>query len=162
MGIFGSKSGLPRRSATPGWEGSDEAFLLAKKMVLGVGRDLKVDWIESANSNLMAFVKENRIKASDKDYQFVSLKTEQLWDVFREYMMSAEVGGSWNYQVKVNLGGRLTNVFRDARGKNKPKGLEAVELALLATSSLEKCFFEDKQLLSNAIFESIVVLWCHR
>ena len=161
MGIFRNKSGLPRRSATPGWEGSDEAFLMAKKIVLGVGRDLNIDWIESANSNYLVFVRANRIKANDQDYQFVSLKTPQLWDAFRNYMMSA-VGGSWNDEVKLKLGGKLTTVFRDAPARYKPKSLEAQGLALLATDSLEKCLLEDKQLLSNAVFEAILVLWCHR
>lgn len=162
MGIFSNKLRLPRRSAAPGWEGSDEAFLMAKKIVLSVGIGLRIDWIELANSNYLAFVRANKIKANDKDYQFVSLKTGQLWDVFRKYMMSAEVSGSWNYEIKVKLGGKLTNVFRDAPARYKPKSLEAPELALLATSSLEKCLLEDKQILSNAVFEAILVLWCHR
>ena len=162
MGIFGTKSGLPRRSATPGWEGSDEAFLLAKKMVLSVGRDLKVDWLESANSNYLAFVRENNLKANDNDYQFVAVKTTELWDAFREYMMSADVNGSWDYQIKTNLGRKLSNIFSDTQGRNKPQGLEALELELLMTNSLEKCLRENKQLLSNAVFEATLVLWCHR
>ena len=162
MGIFSSKSGLPKRSAAPGWEGSDEAFLMAKKIVLEVGRDLGIDWIESANSNYLAFVRENNLKANDKEYKFIASKTEQLWDVFRKYMMSSEVSGSWSYEIETKLVGKLTKVFSEAPARYKPKKLQAAELALLATSSLEKCLFEDKQLLSNAVFESILVFWCHQ
>ena len=162
MGIFGNKSGLPRRSSESGWEGSDEAFLMAKKIVLAVGRDLRIDWIESANSNYLAFVREHKLKASDQDYQFVSLKTVQLWDVFRKFMMSDGVNGAWNNEIEVKLAGKLTNVFRDAPARYKPKSLEAPELALLSTTSLEVCLVRDQQLLSNAVFEAVLVLWCHR
>lgn len=162
MGIFSNKSGLPRRSSTPGWEGSDEAFLMAKQIVLGVGRNLSIDWIDSANNNYLVFVREYQLKANDKDYSFVAQKTPQLWDTFRKFMMTSGVSGTWNREIEVELAGRLSNVFRDAPARYKPKSAEASELALLATSSLEKCLLSNKQLLSNAVFEAILVLWCHR
>jgi hypothetical protein len=146
----------------PGWEGSDEAFLMAKGIVLDVGRNLNIDWIESANSNYLAFVRAYQIKASDDDYQFIATKTEQLWDTFRNFMMTPEVSGNWNRTIEIKLSGKLSSIFRDAPARHKPEVLQAPELAILATDCLGKCLIEDKQLLSNAVFEAILVLWCHR
>lgn len=162
MGIWNSKSGLPRGSSAPGWESSDEASRLAVKIVIKNGRALKIEWIETANKNYTNLVRSQRIKVSGEDFQFISVKLIEIWDLFRVFMMSPEVNRSWNRQISNQLAAKLGIAFKEIPTRHKPEGLEASQLALMTVDSLEECFIENKQILANAILESVLVLWCHR
>ena len=70
MGIFGKKQKykLPEISNEPGWEGSDEAFLLASNIVFDVANKLEISWFQRALRRYLDYLAKNRIKVSDEDF----------------------------------------------------------------------------------------------
>jgi hypothetical protein len=163
MGIFSRKAKfkLPEISNEPGWEGSDEALLLAQQIVYETATKLEIPWFKEALKKYMIFLSEQRMKVSDEDFVFVQRQTTHLWDVFRNYMMLPEVGGRWSSEIRGDLFDLLTKEFTQVPHRYQPPTLEQFDLAQLSCLSLETCLLEDKQILANAIFEVIEVLWCH-
>jgi len=163
MGIFGRKAKLklPEISNEPGWEGSDEAILLAQQIVYETATKLEIPWFKEALKKYMTFLSEQRKKVSDEDFIFVQNQTVRLWDIFRNHMMSPEVGGRWSAEVRGELFELFSKEYSHGPHRYQPPGLEQFDLAQLACLSLETCLMEDKQILANAIFEVIEVLWCH-
>jgi hypothetical protein len=152
---------LPAESNNPGWEASDEAFLLAQEIVLSAAVDLDIEWFSDSLNNFLRFAKNNKKKVTDRDYRFLVSKTSDLWDAFRIFMMSDEVSGKWNAKIRADLKAVLLEEFTDADAEYQLENSEEFEFAELAIQSLGIALKEDKQILSNAIFENIVILWIH-
>ena len=163
MGIFGKKQKykLPEISYEPGWEGSDEAFLLASNIVFETANRLEISWFQRALKRYLDYLEKNRIKVSDEDFGYVQVQTSRVWDIFRNYMMSPEVSGRWSSEIRSNLFDLLVHAASHTTHRYQPPNLEQFDKAQLTCLSLEICLMEDKQILANAIIEVVEVLWCH-
>jgi hypothetical protein len=163
MGIFGKKQKylLPEISNEPGWESSDEAYLLASNIVFETANKLEILWFQPALKRYLAFLAKNKIKVSDKDLTFVQLQTSRVWDLFRTYMMSPEVAGRWSPQARSALFDLFVDAASHTPNRYQPPNLEQFDKAQLTCLSLEICLTENKQILANAIFEVVEVIWCH-
>lgn len=163
MGIFSRKPKykLPAISNEPGWEGSDEAYLLASNVVFGVANELEIAWFQRALKKYLEFLKVEKIKVNDEDFIFVQSQTGKNWDLFRNYMMSPEVNGAWNSDVLQGLFKVLSDSASHVPHKYQPPELEQFDKAQLTCLSLQQCLIEDAQILSNAVFEVVEVIWCH-
>jgi hypothetical protein len=154
-------SSLPPASRTPGWEGSDEAFLLAQEIVIKTARDLEIDWFPDSLANFLKFMRVNKKKVSDQDYEFLVSKTSDLWDLFRKFMMSPDVAGQWSAEIKIELNDLLVDEFMTSDSRYEAENAEEFDLAELTIGCLEVVLTEDKQVLANAIFENIVIFWIY-
>ena len=67
MGIFEKKQKhrLPEISNEPGWEGSDEAYLLASNIVFETANRLEISWFQPALKKYLAYLGKNGIKVRD-------------------------------------------------------------------------------------------------
>ena len=163
MGIFGKKQKyqLPEISNDPGWEGSDEAYLLASNIVFETANRLEISWFQPALKRYLAYLAKNKIKVSDEDLTFVQLQTSRNWDLFRNCMMSPEVSGRWSPEVRSELFDLFVDAASHTPHRYQPPHLEQFDKAQLACLSLETCLMDNKQILANAIFEVVEVIWCH-
>lgn len=163
MGIFGRKEKykLPEISNEPGWEGSDEAFLLASNIVFETANKLEIFWFQRALKRYLGYLAINRIKVSHEDFGYVQTQTSRVWDIFRNYMVSSEVNGRWSPEIRANLQDLLVDAARNTSHAYQPPNLEHFDKAQLTSLSLEICLKEDKQILANAIIEVVEVIWCH-
>ncbi len=163
MGIFKRKSrlNLPPIGNYPGWEGSDEAFLHAQRLVFETASELEIPWFQEALSKYMSFIATYKLKVNNEDFIFVSDKTMHMWDVFRNHMLHAEINGLWNENVRQEVFDLFVQEYSSLHPKYQPPRYEHLELAQLAFCSIERCLFEDKQILANATFEVVHILWCH-
>jgi hypothetical protein len=163
MGIFSRKGNtkLPKVRNEPGWEGSDDAIFLAQVIVCETATKLETRWFQEALKKYLTFLNSQNKKVSDEDFVFVQSQTVRMWDLFRNYMMSPEVNGRWSSEVREALFKLLAEEYLRVPLKYQPLELEEFDLAQIACLSLERCLMEDKQILSNAIFEAIEILWCH-
>ena len=163
MGIFGKKQKyqLPEISNEPGWEASDEAYLLASNIVFETANKLEISWFQPALKRYLAYLAKNRIKVRDEDLTFIQLQTSRNWDLFRTYMMSPEVSGRWSPEVRSELFDLFVDAASHAPRRYQPSNLEQFDKAQLTCLSLEICLMDNKQILANAIFEVVEVIWCH-
>jgi len=162
MGIFGRKKlRLPKISTEPGWEGSDEALLLAQQVVFQAATDLQIPWFQEALKKYLSFLSENKLKVTNDDFEYIQNNVARMWDLFRTHMLSPEVGGRWSQEIQDELFDLFTREYSNAPLRYQPPLLEHFDLAQLACLSLQRCLIEDKQVLANAIFEVIDILWCH-
>lgn len=162
MGIFRPKKyELPNTSLEPGWEGSDEALLLAQQIVFQTATDLEISWFQEALKKYMAFLGTKKKKVTDDDFVFIQQHLGTMWDLFRLYMLRPEVGGKWSSIVRDELHDLFLQEYSTLPLEYQPPKLEGFDLALLACASLERCLLEDRQILANAVFEVIDILWCH-
>ena len=162
MGLFGKrKHHLPEIGTEPGWEGSDEALLLAQQIVFQAATDLEISWFQESLRKYLDYLGSNKQKVTDEDFTYLQQHIGMMWDEFRMYMLQPKVGGGWSVEVKNNLYDLFVARYSSGPIRYQPPRLEGFDLALLACTSLERCLIEDKQLLANAIFEVIDILWCH-
>ena len=163
MGIFGKKQKhqLPEISNEPGWEGSDEAYLLASNIVFETANRLEISWFQPALKKYLAYLGKNGIKVRDEDLTFIQLQTSKIWDLFRTYMMSPDISGVWNSEVRAGLFDLLVDAASNTPHRYQPPNLEQFDKAQLTCLSLEICLMDNKQILANAIFEVVEVIWCH-
>lgn len=163
MGFFkrNSRNNLPPISNAPGWEGSDGALLHAQQIVYETARDLEISWFKDSLIKYMTFLSAYKIKVNNEDFIFVGDKTSQMWDTFRNYMMRPEINGRWNDDIRQCVFDLFVQEYSSMPPKYQPTKYEHLEMAQLAFLSIERCLLEDKQIVANAIFEVIHVLWCH-
>jgi hypothetical protein len=163
MRIFGKrqKHQLPEISNEPGWEGSDEAYLLASNIVFETANSLEISWFQPALKRYLAYLAKNKIKVSNEDFMFVQLQTSRVWDLFRTYMMSPEVSGRWSSEVRSELFNLFVDAASQAPHRYQAPHLEQFDKAQLTCLSLETCLADNKQILANAILEVVEVIWCH-
>jgi len=163
MGIFGKKRNnqLPEISNEPCWEGSDEAYLLASKIVFETANRLEISWFEPALRRYLAYLAKYRTKVSDDDVTFIEHQTSKVWDLFRNFMMSPDINGRWSSEVRAELFDLLVDVASQTSPRYQPQNSEQFDKAQLTCLSLEVCLMDNKQILANAIFEVVEVIWCH-
>ena len=163
MGYFRRKQKyqLPEISNEPGWEGSDEAYLLASNIVFEMANKLEIPWFKPALKRYLSNLAKNKTKVRDEDLSFIQLQTSKVWDLFRTYMMSPEVNGRWSSEARSELSDLFADAASHAPYRYQPPNLEQFDKAQLTCLSLEVCLVDDKQILANAIFEVVEVIWCH-
>lgn len=163
MGIFGKKQKyqLPKISHEPGWEGSDEAYLLASNIVFETANRLEISWFQPALKRYLAYLATNKTKVSDEDITFIQFQTSTVWDLFRNFMMSPDVNGRWSSEVRSELFDLFVDAASQTSPRYQPPNSEQFDKAQLTCLSLEICLMDDKQILANAIFEVVEVIWCH-
>jgi hypothetical protein len=163
MGIFRKKQTyqLPEISNEPGWEGSDEAYLLASNIVFETANKLEIPWFKPALRRYLAYLAKNKVKVSEEDLTYIQIQTSKNWDLFRNYMMSPAVSGRWNSEVRSGLFELLADAASHTPYRYQPPDLEHFDKAQITCLSLEACLRDEKQILANAIFEVVEVIWCH-
>lgn len=162
MALFRRKDNkLPEISMEPGWEGSDEAFLMAQEIVFQTATDLELSWFQDSLKKYLGFLSTNKQKVTDEDFVYIQQHLQAMWDLFRLYMLRPEVSGKWSSEIRNELHDLFVQKYTSGPLKYQPPKLEGFDLALLACISLERCLLEDKQMLANAVFEVIDILWCH-
>ena len=76
-------------------------------------------------------------------------------------MMSPDINGAWNSEVRSGLFDLLVDAANTTPHRYQPPNLEQFDKAQLTCLSLEICLMDNKQILANAIFEVVEVIWCH-
>jgi hypothetical protein len=146
----------------PGYEGSDQAIAHAHQIVVAAASELRADWMIDGITSLAEWITIHpTLKCTDDDFVFLGSVVGELWDTFRYFELSLEKQGDWTSTVKSNLGKVLSNKFSNFPDGYKPSSLQSQQIADLSILSLDRCLQEDKEILGNAVFEIVMLIWCH-
>jgi hypothetical protein len=155
------KSQLPEIVDEFGWEGSVGAYRHAQVIVLEIAEEFELEWPNRAFKKYLKFNHRTGLKVNDLDFNFVTVKTSQIWDLFRNYLLSENVNGKWNDETIIPLSRILEAEYDKNPIPYKTNIVDRNRLVVLTLMSLDKCVQEDKQIVANAVIEFIQILWCH-
>ncbi len=145
-----------------GYEGSNNAFMLAQMFVYKSVLDLGVPaWAFKGDEKFRKYALKFNQKVPSYDFDFIIEYTEVFWDTFRFTLMQSENVGKLSPEVLGEMKTRFVELFNQMPSKFRVKDRKEEAAADLMIHSLAHCLRNEKQLVANAIFEYVLLVWYH-
>ena len=162
MGLFNNRDKLPPIGNYPGYEASDSAFTNARATVLLVFESIgSPEWTLIGDSKFIEHLMATKTKLPEKEFKYISIQKDVIWDAFSEYLLKPEVSGEWNQQIYQQVLEILIAKFSEMPDEYKPDGNTWVDAARLTLISLDSALKTGRQILAQPIIEYILIIWLH-
>ncbi len=162
MGLFNKRPKLPPLENYPGYEASDSAFLNARSIVLEVieFKDYP-HWAVVGEDSFRSYLAQTKNKLPDKEFNFIRIQKDAIWDSFSSYLMRPEIGGAWNEETFQEVLEILIFKFSQMPKEYKPVGSDWVDASSLILLSLDRALKTGRQILAQPIIEYALIIWLH-
>ena len=162
MGLFNKEPKLPPVENYPGYEATDAAFLNARDIVLEVieFKDFP-NWAVVGEDSFITYLTQTKNKLPDKEFNFIKIQKDVIWDSFSSYLMRPEIGGAWNEETFKEVLKILISKFSQMPKEYKPIGSDWVNASSLILLSLDRALKTGRQILAQPIIEYVLIIWLH-
>ena len=162
MGLFNKGSKLPPVEYYPCYEATDSAFLNARDIVLEVIKFKDYpNWAIVGDDCFISYLAQTKNKLPDKEFNFIGVQKDAIWDSFSSYLMRPEVGGAWNEETFQEVLEILISKFSQMPKEYKPAGSDWVNASSLILLSLDRALKTGRQILAQPIIEYVLIIWLH-
>ena len=162
MSLFNKRDKLPPIGNYPGYEASDSAFTNARATVLSVFESIgSPEWTLIGDSKFIEHLIATKTKLPEKEFKYISIQKDVIWDAFSEYLLKPEVSGAWNQEIYRQVLEILITKFSQMPDEYKPDGNAWVDAARLTLISLDGALKTGRQILAQPIIEYILIIWLH-
>ena len=146
----------------PGYEGSDQALLLAQVTVYKAILQLDTPiWAVKGDKQFRKYLRKLNQKVPDYDFDFLEEFIPRFWNSFRFILLRPDNMGRMQPEVTEELRSEFISIFMDMPDKFRVKDGTELAAANLMLQALEICLEENRQLLANPIFEVVLLIWYH-
>lgn len=147
-------------SDSPGYEGSEQALLLAQVTVYKAILQLdSPKWAVKGDKGFRKYLKKFDQKLPEYDFHLLEEYTPRFWDSFRFILLRPDNMGRFQPVVIEELRSEFIKIFMDMPNKFRVKDGTELAATNLMIQALQICLDEDRQLLANSIFEVVLLIW---
>ena len=162
MGLFNKRAKLPPIGNYPGYEASDSAFTEARATVLLAFENIGApEWTLIGDSKFIDHLITTKTKLPDKEFEYISIQKDIIWDAFSGYLLRPEVIGKWNQEIYQQVLEIIISKFSQMPDEYKAEGDTWVDAARLTLISLDSALKSGRQILAQPIIEYILIVWLH-
>jgi hypothetical protein len=104
---------------------------------------------------------ETKTKLPEREFKFISIQKDVIWDAFSGYLLRPEVIGKWNQQIYQKVLEILISKFDEMPEEYKAEGNTWVDAARLTLISLDSALKSGRQILAQPIIEYMLIIWLH-
>ena len=149
-------------SEYPGFEGTDQALLLAQVTVYkSIIRLDTPKWAMKGDRQFRKYLKKFGQKVPDFDFYYLEEFLPKLWNVFRFILLRPDNQGRLDPAVQEELRSEFIKIFMEMPTKLRVNDGTELAAANLLIEALQMALEEDRQLLANPIFEVVLLIWYH-
>jgi hypothetical protein len=162
MGIFSNKQKLLPIGNYPGYEASDSAFANARLTVLEVIKSGGTSqWAVIGEAEFIDYLSTTKKKLPDREFSFISIQKDLIWDSFSGFLMKPEINGAWNQNIYQEIFEIFISKFSQMPDEYKLNGSNWIDAAGLTLNSLDRALKSGRQILAQPIIEYVLIIWLH-
>ncbi len=162
MGLFNKRAKLSPIGNYPGYEASDSAFTEARATVRLVLENIGApEWTLIGDSKFIEHLMKTKTKLPEREFKYISIQKDIIWDAFSGYLLRPEVIGKWNQQIYQQVLEILISKFNEMPEEYKAEGNTWVDAARLTLISLDSALKSGRQILAQPIIEYMLIIWLH-